>query len=45
MKQITINTFRSDVIYQKILEAPIEKKEDIFRCELMKPFQEKGDIY
>ncbi|MDD5934795.1 MAG: DUF2268 domain-containing protein [Clostridiales bacterium] len=45
MKQITINTFRSDVIYQKILEAPIEKKEDIFRYELMKPFQEKWDIY
>lgn len=36
-----INLVRSDAIYQKILEAPIEKRNDIYRYELMKPFEFK----
>lgn len=40
-----INSIRSDEIYQKIIQAPIEKKEDIYRYELMKPFEEKWACY
>ena len=32
---------RSDEIYRKIMEAPIEKKNDIYRYELMMPFKGK----
>ncbi|UWD49238.1 DUF2268 domain-containing protein [Clostridioides difficile] len=32
---------RSDKIYKKIMNAPINKKEDIYRYELMKPFEFK----
>ncbi|MCC0633154.1 DUF2268 domain-containing protein [Clostridioides sp. ZZV15-6388] len=32
---------RSDKIYKKIINAPINKKEDIYRYELMKPFEFK----
>ena len=31
--------------YQKIMEAPVEKKSDIYRYELMMPFKGKWDCY
>jgi len=30
-----INALRSDEIYRKIMSAPLEKKNDIFRYEMM----------
>lgn len=36
---------RSDEIYRKIVEAPTEKKNDIYRYELMAPFRGKWDCY
>ena len=36
---------RSDAIYKKIMEAPVEKKNDIYRYELMMPFKGKWDCY
>ncbi|MEG1311665.1 MAG: DUF2268 domain-containing protein [Romboutsia sp.] len=32
---------RSDEIYKKIMNAPIDKKDDIYRYEMMKPFEFK----
>lgn len=32
---------RSDEVYKKIMNAPIEKKENIYRYEMMKPFEFK----
>lgn len=40
-----IKVVRSDVIYRKIMEAPIDKKDDIYRYELMKPFEQKFAMY
>lgn len=34
---------RSDAVYKKIMEAPVEKKNDIYRYELMMPFKGKWD--
>lgn len=36
---------RSDAVYKKIMEAPVEKKNDIYRYELMMPFKGKWDCY
>ena len=36
---------RSDAIYKKIMDAPVEKKNDIYRYELMMPFKGKWDCY
>lgn len=36
-----INAIRSDVVYQKMMYAPVEKRPDIYRHELMKPFEFK----
>lgn len=40
-----ISCIQSNVIYDKIATAPAEKKDDIFRYELMKPFEKKWDCY
>ena len=40
-----VNELRSDVIYGKMLAAEPEKRDDIFRYELMSPFQHKWDCY
>ncbi|HBG1212090.1 TPA: DUF2268 domain-containing protein, partial [Clostridioides difficile] len=41
MVNMNIIEIRSDKIYKKIMDAPINKKEDIYRYELMKPFEFK----
>ena len=38
-----VSYIRSDGIYRKIMEAPAEKKNDIYRYELMMPFKGKWD--
>ncbi|MGL4373233.1 MAG: DUF2268 domain-containing protein [Turicibacter sp.] len=38
---MNIIEIRSDQVYKKIMSAPIEKKEDIYRYEMMKPFEFK----
>lgn len=40
-----INCVRSDDIYSKIIKAQPAKKDDIFRYELMKPFEDKWACY
>lgn len=40
-----IKCVRSDKIYKKIISAPAEKKDDIYRYELMKPFELKWACY
>ena len=35
---------RSDAVYKKIMEAPVEKKNDIYRYELMMPLRESGTV-
>ena len=42
---MTVNSIQSGDIYLKIMNSPLEKKNDIFRYELMKPFQGKWDCY
>lgn len=37
-----ISTIRSDKVYSKIMNAPLDKKNDIYRYELMKPFEKMG---
>jgi len=40
-----ISTIRSDKVYSKIMNAPLDKKNDIYRYELMKPFEKKWACY
>ena len=40
-----LSCVRSDAVYKKIMEAPVEKKNDIYRYELMMPFKGKWDCY
>lgn len=40
-----VKSVPSGEIYLKIMNAPLEKKSDIYRYELMKPFQGKWDCY
>ena len=40
-----VTSVRSDGVYAKILEAPFEKKNDIYRYELMMPFEKKWACY
>lgn len=40
-----ITAIRSDGVYSKIMGAPKEKKNDIYRYELMMSFQKKWDCY
>ncbi|MDB3084312.1 Zn-dependent protease [Clostridioides difficile] len=41
MIKMNIIEIRSDKVYKKIMNAPVNKKEDIYRYELMKPFEFK----
>ena len=45
MNTITIKAVRSDILYKKIMEAPIEKRDDIYRFEFMQPFEKKWAMY
>lgn len=40
-----VRAIRSDIVYKKIMEAPSDKKEDIYRYELMKAFEKKFERY
>jgi uncharacterized protein YjaZ len=42
---MNIKNIRSDEIYKKILAAAKDKKDDIYRYEMMKPFEKKWDCY
>ena len=37
-----VSAVRSDKIYSKIAAAPMEKKNDIYRYEMMMPFEKNG---
>lgn len=45
MDKIKITSVRSDAIYKKIMTAPEQKKNDIYRYEMMKPFAKKWACY
>lgn len=45
MKEIRVQGIRSDKIYDKIMNASVEKKDDIYRYDLMKPFEGKWSKY
>lgn len=45
MDAIKIKSVRSDAIYKKIMNAPKQKKNDIYRYEMMKPFEKKWACY
>ncbi len=40
-----INAIRSDGVYSKMMAAPFEKRNDIYRYELMMPFEKKFACY
>lgn len=40
-----VTPVRSDGVYAKIMEAPFDKKNDIYRYELMMPFEKKWACY
>lgn len=40
-----IKPIRSDEIYKKMIAAPLEQKSDIYRYEMMKPFEKKWACY
>lgn len=42
---MNLKAIRSDYIYQKIMMAPVEKRDDIYRYELMQPFEGKWACY
>lgn len=45
MNSIIVKAVRSDFIYKKIMEAPANKKDDIYRYDLMQPFEKKWATY
>ena len=45
MSILKVQAVRSDGIYRKIMEAPVSKKNDIYRYEMMKPFEKKWACY
>lgn len=45
MDTIKVISVRSDSIYRKIMTAPAQKKNDIYRYEMMKPFEKKWACY
>ena len=45
MSNLKVQAVRSDGIYRKIMEAPVSKKNDIYRYEMMKPFEKKWACY
>lgn len=40
-----VRAIRSDIVYKKMMDAPPDKKEDIYRYELMKAFEKKFERY
>lgn len=40
-----VTAVRSDLVYAKIAAAPMEKKNDIYRHEMMMPFKKKWDCF
>lgn len=42
---MNIKPIRSDKVYAKMIAAPIEKRDDIYRYELMQPFEGKWACY
>lgn len=40
-----VSAIRSDGVYSKIMSAPLDKKNDIYRSELMMPFEKKWACY
>ena len=40
-----ISAIRSDDVYSKIMRAPLKNKNDIYRYELMLPFEKKWACY
>lgn len=40
-----VTSVRSDGVYEKIMEAPFDEKNDIYRYELMMPFEKKWACY
>lgn len=42
---MNVKAIRSDGIYSKIMNAPLDKKNDIYRYELMMPFERKWACY
>lgn len=45
IKYMRIVSVRSDGVYSKIMNAPFDRKNDIYRYELMKPFEKKWACY
>lgn len=45
MNHYVVKEVRSDEIYKRIMEAPKEKKDDIYRYDFMKEFEKKWDMY
>ena len=44
MEKLTVKAVRSDRIYSKIMMAPVEKKDDIYRYDFMKLFETKWNM-
>lgn len=42
---MNVTAIRSDSVYKKTMEAPMDKKNDIYRYELMMPFEKKWACY
>ncbi len=40
-----IQAIRSDQVYQKMIDSPMENRNDLFRYELMQPFEKKWACY
>lgn len=41
-EEMKVSAVRSDGIYKKIMDAPFDKKNDMYRYELMMPFEKNG---
>ena len=40
-----VSAIRSDLVYSKIMNPPMDKKNDIYRYELMMPFERKWAVW
>lgn len=45
MEKLKVREVRSDALYRKIMAAPMEKRDDIFRYDFMKLFEKKWELY
>lgn len=43
--KVKVNAVRSDIVYKKLAVSPIEKRNNIYRHELMMPFERKWAYY